>query len=165
MLEREGRHLSSEQVAVLEKAVAQNPDDLRSQSLLLSYYFSKRFRDKRQQTVFWLIQHHPRATVLSFPEGELDPTREYAEGSRLWNRQLQQYPDDPAIMWNAGKSFMRRDIDLAIDLFNKGKNLDPQNSAVWYRELGHFYRLKAMNSPAQQGSALASQALRGSHCV
>ena len=159
MLEREGRHLSSEQVAMLEKAVAQNPDDLRSQSLLLSYYFSKRFRDKRQQTVFWLIQHHPRATVLSFPEGELDPTRENAEGSRLWNEQLQQYPDDPAIMWNAGKSFMRHDIDIAIDLFNKGKNLDPQNSAVWYRELGHFYRLKAMSSPAQQGSALASQAL------
>jgi beta-lactamase regulating signal transducer with metallopeptidase domain len=159
-LGREGRHLSSEQVAMLEKVVAQNPHDLRSQNLLLSYYFSNRFTDKRQQTIFWLIQNHPRATVLSFPEGELHPTREnYAEGARLWYEQLQQYPNDPAILWNAGKSFMRQDIDLAIDLFNKGKNLDPRNSAVWYRELGHFYELKGFRSPAQESSVLANQAL------
>jgi beta-lactamase regulating signal transducer with metallopeptidase domain len=159
-LERQGRHLSLEQAAMLEKVVAQNPDDLRSQTLLVSYYFSNRFTDKRQQTIFWLIQNHPRATVLSFPAGQLYPPRERsAEGARLWNEQLKQYPNDPAILWNAGKSFMRQDIDLAIDLFNEGKNLDPRNSVVWNRELGHFYELKGFTSPAQERSVLANQAL------
>jgi len=157
---REGRHLSSEQVARLRKVVAQNPNDLRSQSLLLTYYSSKRLVDKSQQIVFWLIRNHPRATMLSFGGGALDTIgMDLVERARLWHEQLQRHPNDPAIMWNAGKSLMRQDIDLAIDLFNRGKDLDPGNRVVWYRELGHFYAFKGLSSPAQERSLLARQAL------
>jgi beta-lactamase regulating signal transducer with metallopeptidase domain len=169
-LQMEGRKLTPEQAAELEKAVAQNPDDLKSQTLLLSYYFSKKYTNESQrdeavfkkieQTILWLIQNHPEVEVLGSPEGQIDIMQpNYAEGARLWKEQLLKRPNDLKILWNAGKYFMHGDLDLAINCYQKGKALDLENAAKWDRQLGQFYKFKMKKGPAGEAPALANEAL------
>ena len=159
----DARNLTPEQVAELEKVVAQNPDDLKAQTLLLSYYFSKQYtdktiREKKMRTILWLIQNHPEAGVLGSPEGQLNLLEDsaYAEGASLWKEQLQLHPNDLRLIWNAGNYFLQRDPDLAISLCKQGKSLDPENAATWDRKLGLLYKLQTRKNPALVNEALNS---------
>jgi beta-lactamase regulating signal transducer with metallopeptidase domain len=169
VLQMEGRKLSPEQVAILEKVEAENPDDLKIQTLLLSYYFSNKYKDskldeaianKAEQTVLRLIRNHPEAEALGSPEGQIDPFRtNYAEGERLWKAHLLQRPNELKILWNAGNFFIQTDIDLTINCYKKGRNLDLENAASWDRQLGLFYKLKMRRSSADESPSLADEAL------
>jgi beta-lactamase regulating signal transducer with metallopeptidase domain len=169
-LELEGRKLSPEKAAELEKTVELNPDDLKSQTMLLSYYFSKKYtqeskRDlaiskKIEQTIIWLIQNHPEAEILGAPEGQLDPIQQnYAEAENLWKDQLLKRPNNIKILWNAGRYFSHSDLDFAIQCYQKGKTLDLANASKWDRQIGQFYKLKMIKSPVKQTPALAAEAL------
>jgi beta-lactamase regulating signal transducer with metallopeptidase domain len=157
-------NLSLEQVAELEKAVAQNPDDLKSETLLLSYYFSQQYSDKalgrkKDQIVLWLIQNHPKAGVLGSSLGQvLSNAAVYLEGEKLWKEQLRQNPNDLQILWNAGNYFLHQDLDLSISLYKQGNSLDPENP-IWDQQLGNAYNLKMIKSPAKENLSLANEAL------
>ncbi len=151
LLAMKGRNLSSEQVTELERLVEQNPDDLKSQTLLLGYYFSNRAGDKSlykksEEAILRLIRSHPEAAVLGTPYGQLLPVvQNYAEGERLWKEQLQNHPNDRRIIYNAGHSFLSgQNLDLAISTFKQGKSVDPYNSVAWDRDLGNAYKLKVI---------------------
>lgn len=150
----QGRNLSPEQVSELETVAAQNPDDLRSQSHLLEYYFYNPQNDrsiakKREQMILRLIQHYPKAAVLSVPFGQLEPSLQgYAEAESLWKEQLHNHPDDLQIIKNAGNSFMLGNLDLAISTFEHGKSIDPE-SIVWDMALAACYNLKTIRGQAK----------------
>lgn len=160
-----GRNLSSEDVAELEEIVTQNPDDLRAQSLLLIYYFTRRSSDgdihnKQEQTVLWLIQNHPEAEILGRPEGQLVPIiNSYEEGLNLWKEQLRRDPDNLRIIENAGKYSLLGDLDFAIECFALGKKLEPGNSAAWDRQLAQAYKLKTIKAPEREKEFAAKQSL------
>jgi beta-lactamase regulating signal transducer with metallopeptidase domain/tetratricopeptide (TPR) repeat protein len=161
----EGYNFSPQEVAELEHTVAENPDNLEAWSLLLSYYYTHMFKDgtvrqKHEQSVLWLIQNHPEAKVLGDAHGKLFPwVHNYAEGERLWKSQLQNYRDNLKIIANACSYLQGGNIDLAIECYEYGKSLDPENAAEWYRKLATAYNLKMANSPAEEKALWARDML------
>ncbi len=162
----EGQNLTPEKVAELEAVVQQDPHDIRSQSLLLVYYMNKQSTDesarsKREQTVLWLIENHPEAEVLGQPWGQLRRLpQQNDEVAELWKQQLEKYPDNLQVIWNAGNYFIIGYIDQAIACYERGKSLDPENSAKWDQQLGLAYQFKMRKSPEQNKQTLADASLR-----
>jgi tetratricopeptide (TPR) repeat protein len=161
----EGYKLSPQEVSELEDIVAKDPDNLEAQSRLLSYYYThaatdRILRPKQERIVLWLIQNHPEATVLSQLHGLLLPKLyNYAEGEKLWNNQLQKYPDNLKVISNACSYFQVGNIDYAIECYKRGKSLDPENTAEWDRKLGNSYNSKMASSPAEEKPLWAKEAL------
>lgn len=162
----EGTKISAEEASELEDIVAKNPDNLEAQGRLLSYYYTheakdKNLRPKHEQRVLWLIQNHPEAAFLNQPHGLLLPRihNYYAEGERLWNNQLQKYPDNLKVISNACSYFEVGDIDRAIQCYKSGKSLDSGNASEWDCKLGNSYNSKMANSPAEEKALWAKEAL------
>jgi tetratricopeptide (TPR) repeat protein len=161
----EGYKLSPEEVTELENTVEINPENLEARSRLLSYYYThsardKTLRPKQERIVLWLIQNHPDSKILGDLHGKLIPRiNNYAVGETLWNSQLQKYPDNLKVISNACGYFQVGNIDLAIRCYKYGKSIDPENASEWDRKLGTSYNAKMVNSPADQQSLWAQEAL------
>jgi beta-lactamase regulating signal transducer with metallopeptidase domain/tetratricopeptide (TPR) repeat protein len=162
----ESTYLSSQEASELEDIVENNPDNLEAESRLLSYYYTHEFKEKdlrpkHEQRILWLIQNHPEAALLNQVHGHLLPKvhNHYADGERLWNDQLQKYPDSPKVISNACSFFETGNIDLAIQCYKRGKSIDPENTSEWDRKLGNSYNSKMAHSPAEQQLSWAKEAL------
>jgi beta-lactamase regulating signal transducer with metallopeptidase domain/tetratricopeptide (TPR) repeat protein len=162
----ESRNLTPEKVAELEALVEQDPHDLRSQSLLLTYYMNRQSTDetarsKREQTVLWLIENHPDAEVLGQPQGQLRrQPQQNDEVAELWKQQLDKHPDNLQVIWNAGNYFLIGYIDQAIDCYELGKSLDPENATKWNQRLGQVYEFKMRRSSESEKQVWADESLR-----
>jgi tetratricopeptide (TPR) repeat protein len=146
----------------LENKLAQDPQDIRARSLLLSFYFKKAISDrayyaKHDESVLWLTQFHPDAANLCNPSGQIMLGQQYSSAMlELWQKHLQQKPDNLLILWNAGNSVLLPSIDWAIECLKKGRNLDPINAEYWDSRLGNAYRLKMIRYPKDTALAKAS---------
>lgn len=162
----ESTYLSAQEASELEDTVEKNPDNLEAESRLLSYYYTHAFKEKdlrpkHEQRILWLIQNHPEAALLNQPHGHLLPRihNYYTEGERIWNIQLQKYPDNLKVISNACSFFEAGNIDLAIQCYKRGKSIDPENASDWDRKLGNSYNAKMVNSSADQQPLWAKEAL------
>ncbi len=155
--EREGRNLTPEKAAELEECIKNNPDDIRSRSLLLLYYAGKRDelnKTKRKQMNLWLVENHPEADVLNRSYGNC-PDPEIAEA---WKAQVKKNPDNPHVLLNAGNNFTGKNIDLAIECYEHGKEIDSNNSE-WDRRLGEIYKFKMIQSTGKERELAAQKSL------
>jgi hypothetical protein len=56
--------------------------------------------EKREQHIFWLIEHHPESELAGSPEAGIMPiglsgsTDGYQRGKQLWAQQAEKYPDN-----------------------------------------------------------------------
>jgi tetratricopeptide (TPR) repeat protein len=162
----ESTYLSSQEASELEDILAKSPDNLEAESRLLSYYYTHEFKEKdlrpkHEQRILWLIQNHPEAALLNQTHGHLLPKihEYYAEGEKLWNIQLQKYPNNLTILSNACSFFEAGNIDLAIQCYKRGKSIDPENASEWDRKLGNSYNSKMASSPAEEKPVWAKEAL------
>ncbi len=153
-LSMKGSKLTPEQVEKMEKQLKKNPEDLELRSLLLGYYCSAQYsisdlsirqkiKEKRQESILWLIRNHPEAPILvdacgyffERPEASL-----HTELTQLWKTQVTEHPRNVRILWNAARNLSLADKKLSIEFLIRGCKLEPHNS-LWYRQLGYEYDL------------------------
>ncbi len=102
----EGR-ITSKDAEGLEERLNTNPDNLAAREELLNYYFMEQLisrkpelEEKREQHIFWLIEHHPESELAGSPEAGIMPiglsgsTDGYQRGKQLWAQQAEKYPDN-----------------------------------------------------------------------
>jgi tetratricopeptide (TPR) repeat protein len=155
--------LTPAEVQELEDKVKADPDDAARMQLLRHYgreqFRSAEARDARQKHVLWLIQHRP-ALELGGPEVTLNPRIDgaaYDEGKRLWEKHVQEQPENVTILTRAATYLLLYERGTAEGLFKKAESLEPTNPR-WPERLAHLYSLSA-NTPAGVDSVAAGKAL------
>jgi hypothetical protein len=145
----EGRRLTSEEAALLEKFLLLDPENIAVRTVLLGYYFGKTFdsgemAEAQARHVLWLIANRPTAPALGGPEGDIHEhfnEKRYVEARSLWLKQLERHPKDTAVIANAAAFFTLADKDLSLKLLKQGAALEPTNDE-WHESLGHLHSLR-----------------------
>jgi tetratricopeptide (TPR) repeat protein len=140
-----GRTLTAQQVAEMEAAIAQHPDDLTARTKLLGYYFMSRHTGaaakEGRKHVLWIIKNRPEAEIAGTPFCMIDAitdTDGYHEAKQLWLDQTKAHPKDSAIVGHAARFLSIHDRDTAKDLLKQAQSLEPKNPE-WSDQLGHWY--------------------------
>lgn len=131
----EGRSLSPEQVAELEKKLRRDPKDLATRLRLIGYYWrgggeAGPSGEPYGSLVLGLIREHPRSTLAG--EGYGLSRQNFDKGARLWLDLAKANPADPKILGNAG-TFLTRDLLIPTywaqgeALLEKAYALEPKN--------------------------------------
>lgn len=102
--------LPPEEVNRLERAVAEDPEDLAARTKLIIHYLVTGVNEPRARHVLWLIEHHPEAEVLREPllfrePGPLQDVEAYSRATVLWRWQAALHPFDPRVILNAAHFF------------------------------------------------------------
>jgi RNA polymerase sigma factor (sigma-70 family) len=143
-----GMRLTAAQAQEMESKLAQVPDDLSARCQLLGYYSSQQFRSQaareaRQGHIQWLIQHQPELNLGAY--ANLDPRLDgaaYAQAKALWLQQVNDNPQNTAILGHAAQFCLLNDRPTAEELLQKAQALEPANPA-WYSQMAHLYALDA----------------------
>src|SRR5271167_185145 len=113
---------------------SRNPDDLTTRSALITGYFhdlsaskipEPDIEQKREQNIFWLIEHHPDAKLAGSPEahiqlrGRYGSTEGYQRRKQLWLQQADSHSDNVRILDNAAKFVSLEDPKLGRQLLEK----------------------------------------------
>jgi tetratricopeptide (TPR) repeat protein len=141
-----GRTLTAQQVAEMEAAIAQHPDDLTARTKLLGYYFMSRHtgaaaKEGCRKHVLWIIKNRPEAEIAGTPFCMIDAitdTDGYHDAKQLWVDQTKAHPKDSAIVGHAARFLSIHDRDTAKDLLKQAQSLEPKNPE-WSDQLGHWY--------------------------
>jgi len=167
MLMREGRGLTEDEINSLEKKVQEQPDELPSKIKLLGYYGPKQFesteaRKARQKIILWIIQNCPELVLAGTPECYLEPSLDmesYFEAKKLWLEQVETNGNNPIIIGNAADFLLLNNRDIAKDLLEKAKKLEP-NNPEWNKRIARFYELGRMRlESANEKQELAKKEL------
>ncbi len=143
--------LTAQQVADLERRVAQNPDDVDARTRLIFYYLNTAKNAERAKHVLWMIEHHPEAdvhqTVTLFAEdGPLQDLASYRRAVDLWLAIAQQPTSDTRVTLNAAYflepyfAFNAHDLYSAEKWILKAREIEPQ-SRFWASQLAYLYTL------------------------
>lgn len=120
----------------LEQRVQANPGDADAREALLQLYgteslnfmpLSEASKAARPHAL-WLIEHKPHSHALDYTVAffmrEVDPEG-YRQAAALWTTQVEQAPDDPVVLENAGLFYANSDRARAEELFVRVLQLDP----------------------------------------
>lgn len=164
------RQISVKEAAALEEKLAANSDDLAAREALINYYFMERmqsrksdFEEKRENHVFWLIEHHPESPLAGSPQASIlpgsDNTDSYQRAKQLWLQQVENHPGNPRVLRNAAQFLLAFDEKTARELLEKAWALVPGNAQT-SSALAQCYDLERAHagSPDEQ-AALANKAL------
>jgi len=133
--------MSPAEAKALEEKVRSKPDDLDARSQLIRYYFVARlasrtaeFEERRQEHIFWLIEHYPGDELAGTPEAGIDSvgfssggTETYQRGKKLWLQQVQLNPNNRKILGNAAQYFSMADRKISRNLLEKVLQLAPSD--------------------------------------
>lgn len=136
--------LTASEAKALEASLAEHPDDLAMRKHLISYYFeaeiesdSQELKQKREEHIFWLIEHHPESEIAGSPEAFIEPAQMggssdgYEKALKLWSKQSEIHGDDARVLANAARFAMLFDGKLAQDFLEKAlAGADPDNTSV-----------------------------------
>jgi len=164
--------LTPETAAALEETLKTKPDNQAAHEKLIQYYFEAQLNsqdpaleERRQQHVFWLIEHHPESDIAMSPEAGIMPmlsseNREaYEHAKQLWLDQASKHADDPQILIAAGEFVFLYDSKLGQELLEKALLLDPGNAqASTLLGMSYMKERDAAKSPDDK-TALAEKAL------
>lgn len=146
ILAMQGGKLTPNRAATLEKQLEKAPDDLDARCMLLGYYSfallqSPEAKAAHAKHVFWIIEHHPEATIAGSPETSLDKTldeKNYSKGKKLWLIQAEKHSTNATILGNAATYFHFYEKDQSEELLVKAQKLEPENPE-WSEQLGRLY--------------------------
>lgn len=113
--------------------------------------------------LLWFIEHQPGSQILLMLSPLVQPRSDpegFAEAKKLWLKQIDRYPDDPAVLENAGRFFAEADRKQAEQLLSRVLQLDPAQTmtAAFLAKLYRSDELVAERSedrPAFAGKALS----------
>ncbi|MEP3897397.1 MAG: RNA polymerase subunit sigma-24 [Rhodopirellula bahusiensis] len=147
-LAMQGRRSTPEEVAELEKKVADQPADIDSRTKLLGYYFLCRreqpgAEETHQRHVLWLIENAPEAEIMGTPFVTIDRILQpdaYDTAKKAWIKATDDLSESPAVLRHAARYFLLHDRDLSETLLQRGKRLAP-NDPEWSSAVGQLYSL------------------------
>jgi tetratricopeptide (TPR) repeat protein len=128
------QRLDNDQVAKLEKQLAENPNDLKIRIQLLNHYARKHTPSARQASldhIAWLVANKPQVRFLGTPVCRFDRSTDpeaYEQLRDLWLQQVKAHPEDAAVIGNAARFMLRSDQQVAEDLLNMCRVVDPKNA-------------------------------------
>jgi len=149
------QRLDRDDVAKLESQLAKNPNDLRARMQLLTHYSRPRSpsaRSAKLDHVLWLIANQPAARLAGNPLCRIDRNSDpegYEQARTLWLEQVGAHSADPEVIGNAARFMLRNDEQIAEDLLNMCRALDPENPQ-WARLLGSISTLRDARESRKQ---------------
>jgi hypothetical protein len=163
--------LTSQQASALEDTLTRNPEDLQTRDRLMMYYFqamvtsrSSELEQKREQHIFWLIQHHPESEFASSPEAMIQPvglsggTEGYQQGKQLWLKQIESHPENVGILLNGARFVSLWDRNLGREWAEKVLMLDPGNSEAASMLAQSYMQERLMTTSDEEKTILAKKA-------
>jgi hypothetical protein len=155
-LEHLGRQLPADEVSRIEEKIAGSPNELALRILVLPSYFSGQresdaVRERRNEHIFWLIQHAPDSHTAGTPYAWIDQRRDaqaYDKAKQLWLQQVETHPNRAKIHGNAAGLFTLQDMSLSESLLQKARDLEPANPE-WADRLGHLYSLESRRNSGE----------------
>ena len=141
-----GRKLSAEQAAQLEKTLTGTDKDIPVYTELLGYYIEHyedaALQKKRYETILLMVQKYPHADVMATPPGEFLPLFKDGEKAKaLWLEHFKKNPKDVQLRWNAANNMLLTDMAFAAACLKQGKELEP-NSSRWDVRLAFVQQLQ-----------------------
>ncbi len=128
-----GGRLTEDQVEALEKRLADDPRDIGSRIKLLRHYHSKRTSGARAahlEHLMWLIDNDPGTKLASQPFCRVNAWNDpegYERARTRWLEQVAAHPKDTGVIGNAARFMMHYDTQIAEDLLNMAKAIEPDN--------------------------------------
>jgi len=150
----QGRALSAEQAAQLEKQLTGTAKDLPVLTQLQGYYSeyyltNPILRQKRNELMIQMVKNYPEAEVFGTGAVMLiDSKDDIGPIKKLWQEHLQKHPDDVNLLRNAAKNLLVADTDFAIACFTRCRKLEP-NNPEWILALAHTEQLKGIKAKRQ----------------
>jgi hypothetical protein len=161
-----------EEAKALEEGLKASPDNLAAQERLINYYFEAMLtskepglEEKREQHVFWLIEHHPESELAGSPEAAIQPvgfsgsTEGYERGKQLWLAQVQKNPDNITIVRNAAEFVSLWDRALGRELLENALLLAPGDPAASSALAQSYMQERMMARSPDEKAELAKKAL------
>jgi hypothetical protein len=149
------QRLDKATVAKLESQLAKNPNDLKTRRQLLSHYSKLRTpsaRAARLDHVMWIIANQPASRMAGTPLCQIgrntDPEG-YERARGLWLEQVGVHSTDAAVIGNAARFMLRTDEQVAEDLLNMCRVLDPKDPQ-WTKLLGSISALREVRESREQ---------------
>jgi tetratricopeptide (TPR) repeat protein len=149
------QRLDRDDVARLESQLVKNPNDLKSRMQLLTHYSRPRTpsaRAARLDHIMWLIANRPEARLAGNPLCRIDRNSDpegYEQARALWLEQVGAHSADPEVIGNAARFMLLSDEQIAEDLLNMCRALDPKNPQ-WAKLLGSISTLRAARESREQ---------------
>ena len=142
-----GFKLSEQEALELQAKVDKDPAELVSRLKLMSYYSRRSImnRDARPpqlKLLRWFLKNYPEdaGDTSMGVHASLNPEA-YIEIKRKWLALIEQYPNNTKIIGNAANFVLLADRDLADELLERAKKLDPEDPK-WASKLGHSHELR-----------------------
>lgn len=130
--------LNEDQAEALEKRLENNPRDTGTRLKLLRYYHGKRSNAARAAHLVhlqWMIENIPGSRYAGQPFCRIDAWNDqegYEKVRTMWLEQVAANPRDTGVIGNAARFMLHHDKQIAEDLLNMGKAIDPDDSQ-WSR--------------------------------
>jgi tetratricopeptide (TPR) repeat protein len=166
------QQITAEDAKALEERLKTNPDNLTAREKLITYYFgatltsrAPELEEKREQHIFWLIEHHPESGLAGSPEAGIQPvgfsgsTEGYQRGKQLWLQQAESHPDNPRILRNAALFVSLWDRKLGRELLEKAINLDPSDVRASSMLAQSYMQERLTVESPEEKAALAEKAM------
>lgn len=166
------QEVTADNAKTLEEGLKTNPDNLAAREKLISYYFKSmltsrapEFEEKREQHIFWLIEHYPDSELAGSPEAGIDSfglsgsTEGYQHGKKLWLEAVEKQPEKLRVLRNAAQFLYLWDRKAGRELLEKALLLDPSDAKA-SSMLAQSYRMERMMATSpEEKAALAEKAL------
>ena len=140
-----GGGINAEQAASAEIALEQHALDVQTRISLLAYYGALPTDEARGgvRHLIWLVRDCPEVRVLGIPVYWINSVVGNNQGIKdihsEWLKQVQTYPDNPTVLFNAGVFFEQSDLPAAQAAYQRSSELDLGNvDARW--ALARVYR-------------------------
>ncbi len=138
---------TAERVSELEAQVAANSDDFTARQALIMHYNSAGDREAWKRHLIAYIERWPESAWLSSPTfrvmvqlPRMADASDYAELRQVWDRMLQQRPDDPRVAFNAALTMRYAGAyQDAAALLRKVQEREPENRRISSVELVDVY--------------------------
>lgn len=165
-----GKELNSEQVEWLKKTLSEDAHDLISRLELFGYYQYKQSQDQEARSAWFeqlvaLIDSYPGecgyvATIIMNSSGKLT-AEEFKEVSALWQKKIEEAPNDGTVYGNAGSFLIWRDLESASNLLEKAQELEPGN-VRWPAHLALFNFMAFQKGNADKRDVFAARTIKNS---
>ncbi|MBV9209219.1 MAG: DUF3857 domain-containing protein, partial [Acidobacteria bacterium] len=146
--------LSRRKAEQLETQLLNNPADIKSRAILLSYYnYGADTPAKKQARIrhrTWFIQNRPDVDLDLFgilmdkSEGS-----EYQQLKAVWLKEIEQKKNDAQLLYMASQFFRLLEPERTEELLRECQRLEPE-SYKWAGELGKFYKDRAEDSKGEE---------------
>jgi tetratricopeptide (TPR) repeat protein len=129
-----GQRLDKEDVARLERQLAENPNNIQLRRQLMTHYAKQRTgsaRAARLEHITWIIANQPASRIAGTPLCRVDRNSDpegYERARSLWLEQVNAQSGNAAVIGNAAYFMIKNDQQIAEDLLNMCRAVNPKHS-------------------------------------